>query len=83
MIVILGVIAVLLFLRHRRRSNNAAAPGMYYSDNFEEKPVSEVPSAMTYRHEAPATGHDAYEMPAHQEHGYQAELSGSGSHGKA
>jgi hypothetical protein len=76
-IVILGAIAVLLFLRHRRRANNAVAPNTYYNDNFQEKPASEVSPVTTYRHEAPSTGHEAYEMPAQQEHEYKAELAGS------
>jgi hypothetical protein len=49
----------------------------YYNENFHEKPASEIPAAMTYRHEAPVTAHMAYEMPAQQEHEIKAELAGS------
>jgi hypothetical protein len=69
---------VLLFLRQRRRRNNDANGTVtYYDENFHEKPASEVPAAMTYRHEAPARAQEAYEMPAQQEHEIKAELSGS------
>jgi hypothetical protein len=76
--VALGAIAVLLFLRQRRRRNNDANGTVtYYNENFHEKPASEVPPAMIYQHEAPVRAHEAYEMPAQQEHEIKAELSGS------